>query len=172
VTPLVAAVKRPASKISAGPDGSKPISFPLLVQPVLDKHCVSCHGGRNPDGDIDLTGGRRRRRSRSEEDEDSRFTPAYRALAKHVKYSEWIVDHRDFRTANCEPITRPGFFGAVASPLTRLLETKHGDVELSEDEWDRLITWMDANALFYGTFDKEDQERQRRGERIAGPSHN
>jgi hypothetical protein len=28
---------------------------------------------------------------------------------------------------------------------------------------------MDANALFYGTFDPADQERQRRGERIAGP---
>jgi hypothetical protein len=29
---------------------------------------------------------------------------------------------------------------------------------------------MDANALFYGTFDKSDQARQRRGERIAGPA--
>jgi len=28
---------------------------------------------------------------------------------------------------------------------------------------------MDANILFYGTFDVEDQERQQRGQRIAGP---
>ena len=29
---------------------------------------------------------------------------------------------------------------------------------------------LDANALFYGTFDPEDQARQLRGERIAGPA--
>jgi hypothetical protein len=29
---------------------------------------------------------------------------------------------------------------------------------------------MDAKALFYGTFDKAAQARQRRGERIAGPA--
>jgi hypothetical protein len=31
------------------------------------------------------------------------------------------------------------------------------------------VTWMDANALFYGSFDPADQKRQRQGERIAGP---
>jgi hypothetical protein len=29
---------------------------------------------------------------------------------------------------------------------------------------------MDANALFYGTFDVAAQSRQQRGERIAGPA--
>jgi hypothetical protein len=29
---------------------------------------------------------------------------------------------------------------------------------------------MDANALFYGTFDRQDQARQQRGQRIAGPA--
>jgi hypothetical protein len=28
---------------------------------------------------------------------------------------------------------------------------------------------MDANALFYGTFDPADQARQQRGQRIEGP---
>ena len=36
-------------------------------------------------------------------------------------------------------------------------------------DFERLVTWMDANALFYGTFDPADQARQRRGESIAGP---
>ena len=35
---------------------------------------------------------------------------------------------------------------------------------------ERLVTWMDANALFYGTFDPADQARQQRGEPIAGPA--
>jgi hypothetical protein len=41
---------------------------------------------------------------------------------------------------------------------------------LSHDDIERLVTWMDANALFYGTFDPADQARQQRGERIAEPA--
>ena len=37
-------------------------------------------------------------------------------------------------------------------------------------DMERLAAWMDANALFYGTFDPADQARQQRGERIAGPA--
>ena len=40
-----------------------------------------------------------------------------------------------------------------------LLLEGHENVELTPDDLDRLITWMDANALFYGTFDIEDQKR-------------
>ena len=36
-------------------------------------------------------------------------------------------------------------------------------------DWERLVTWMDTNALFYGTFNREDQARQLKGERIQGP---
>jgi len=43
-------------------------------------------------------------------------------------------------------------------------------VKLDGEEMDRLVMWMDANALFYGTFDPEDQQRQLRGERIEGPA--
>ncbi len=46
----------------------------------------------------------------------------------------------------------------------------HYRVKLSGDELSRVVTWMDANALFYGTFDPKDQARQQRGERIKGPA--
>jgi hypothetical protein len=49
----------------------------------------------------------------------------------------------------------------------RLLE-EHHEVQLNAQDLERLVTWMDANALFYGTFDHADQARQRRGERIEG----
>ena len=67
-------------------------------------------------------------------------------------------------------MTEPDYFGARGSKLMTDLLKGHEKVELTADEMDRLITWMDANALFYGTFDPADQERQRRGERIAGPA--
>jgi len=52
--------------------------------------------------------------------------------------------------------------------MTSLL-AGHEKVKLSADDIERLATWMDANALFYGTFDPVDQKRQQRGARIEGP---
>ncbi|MHC4368024.1 MAG: HzsA-related protein [Planctomycetota bacterium] len=37
------AVRRKPSRITPGPEGSWPLRFDRLVQPVLDKSCVSCH---------------------------------------------------------------------------------------------------------------------------------
>ena len=66
-------------------------------------------------------------------------------------------------------MTRRGLFGARATPLGELLRSGHHEVSLSPLEWERLVTWMDANALFYGTFNPADQARQLRGERIERP---
>ena len=57
------ALRRPPCDITPGPDGTKPLSYPLLVQPVLDKHCVSCHNSSAPkekSGGIVLTGAKGR----------------------------------------------------------------------------------------------------------------
>jgi hypothetical protein len=94
------------------------------------------------------------------------FSVSYQALAPLVSYSEW----KSTPQANFEPLTTPDRFGARASRLMTLIDEGHEGVELSPDERERLITWMDANALFYGTFDPDDQARQLRGERIAGPA--
>lgn len=150
------ALQRAASRITPGPKGSKPFSYPLLVQPILDKHCINCHSGPEAAQGIALTG-----------DSDAGFTVSYNALAPFVAYSEW--QGGDFRHSNSEPMTRPGFFGARASRLMSLLLKGHEDVELTDSETERLVTWMDTNALFYGTFNKPDQLRQQRGERISGP---
>jgi mono/diheme cytochrome c family protein len=154
------ALRREPSRIEPGPDGSNPFSYPLLVQPVLDTHCVRCHGGETPAGPegrpLVLTGA-----------PEGRYTKSYNALAPRVPFSSWGE-----LAANGEPETLPGRFGARASRLMDMLLEGHHEVRLSEDEVDRLVTWMDANALFYGTFDPEAQARQLRGERIDGPALN
>ena len=159
IAPTAQALFRPPSAIEPGPDGSKPLSYPLLVQPVLDKHCVRCHGGPKPKKGIVLTG-----------QPQGQFTCSYNALAPRVAWSAWGGRGGDFRQVNSEPLSRPGFFGAHGSPLMRMLMKGHNKVELSPSDLDRLVTWMDANALFYGTFDPADQQRQRRGEKIDGPA--
>jgi len=166
--PVGAALRRGPSKIRPGPDGSKPFSYPLLVQPVLEKHCIRCHGEERADGDLVLTGAFPRS---EEEDGDFPFSVSYLELAHRVKYAQWsaAAGEKDFRSANCEPLTQPDFFGARSTPLIAMLRVGHEGVVLSDKELERLITWADNNVLFYGTFDPEDQARQRRGQRITGP---
>lgn len=153
------ALQRPPSQIEPGPDGSKPLSYPILVQPILDKHCVKCHSGVNPAGGVALTGA-----------PQGHYTVSYNALAPRVSYSAWgRPGGRDFRKVNSEPLSKPGYFGARGSPLlARLLKAPCGST-LTPSDLERFVTWMDANALFYGTFDPSDQARQQRGERIEGP---
>ncbi|MFA7692643.1 MAG: NPCBM/NEW2 domain-containing protein [Candidatus Hydrogenedentales bacterium] len=155
------AQRRAPSRISEAPDGALPLSYPILVQPVLDKHCVHCHGEKDaqgPDGKaIHLTGR-----------PEGRYTQSYNALISRVSYAAW-GHGGPFPDGNCEPLAEPGFFGAKGSALTKLLEKGHHNVELDDDDWERLVTWMDANALFYGSFEFDDQERQQRGERISAP---
>jgi hypothetical protein len=156
--PAALAVAREPSAIQPGPDGSNPFSYPILVQPVLDRRCVSCHSPEKPEGKVVLTG-----------QPQGRYTASYNALAPRVPYSDWAGKPGDFRLVNSEPTTQPGFFGARGSSLTKLLRQGHYDVQLTPEEYERLVTWMDTNALFYGTFDPADQARQQRGQRIAGP---
>jgi len=153
------ALRREPSRIQPGPEGSKPFSYPLLVQPVLDKHCLRCHNPEKKDGGIVLSG-----------QPEGRYTVSYNVLAPRVPYSAWGGKPGDFRQVNSEPMTRPDFFGARASALVQLLRRGHYEVKLSAEEWDRLITWMDTNALFYGTFDPAGQARQQQGQRIPGPA--
>ncbi len=153
------ASRRAPSTIEPGPDGSRPFSYPLLVQPVLDRYCVSCHDKAHTGGGVLLTG-----------EPEGAFSVSYNALAPRVSFSSWGGKPGDFREVNSEPLSKPGFFGARGSTLMKLLRDGHRDVKLEAVDFERLATWMDANALFYGTFDKADQARQRRGERIAGPA--
>ena len=157
--PVALALSRPPSPITPGPGGSRPLSYPRLVQPVLDKHCVRCHNREKPEGGVLLTG-----------EPAGRYTVSYNALAPRVSYSAWGGKPGDFRKVNSEPLSRPRFFGAHGSRLMTLLLDGHYGVALSHEDIERLATWMDANALFYGTFDPADQARQQRGQRIAGPA--
>ncbi len=143
------AQRRPPSRIAPGLDGSKPLSYPILVQTVLDKRCVSCHNGSKAAGGVVLTG-----------DPEGHYTRSYNALAPRVPFSDM---------GNGEALSRPDRYGARASGLMKMLLEGHQGVRLSSEEIVRLATWMDVSALFYGTFDPEDQARQRLGMRVRGP---
>ena len=155
--PLPLATRRAPSAIKPGPDGTRPFSFPRLVQPVLGKHCVRCHDGDSgPDkSEIALTG-----------EPAGQFTESYQNLKPFVKWYEW-------GGASIEPIvTRPGRIGADESPLTKVLtDAVHAPhLKLEDDELRRLYLWLDGNAPFYGTYETETRLAQKTGRSVPPPA--
>ena len=67
---LTIAMKRPADMPGPQPGddtGRQVMHFPSYVQPVLDKHCIKCHGEDDPAAGLELTGTMTDRFSRSYE---------------------------------------------------------------------------------------------------------
>ncbi len=114
-----------------------PISFLRDVQPVLDRHCTRCHSGLNPAGNVDLFGGL------TGASHPTAHNTSYDALTKYVPRANF---HGDFQ------VTQPYQFGSAQSKLVKLLQEGHEDIELNRDEWLRLLTWVDMNGLYLGSF--------------------
>lgn len=148
-------MRRPASRLQPGPDGTQPSSYPRLIQPLLDRHCTGCHGSdpTAAKGQLTLTG---------EPTKD--FTRSYDNLKPIVRWYEW-------GGASISQIaTRPGHAGADESPLTRILsDATHAPLKLPESERRRIYLWLDANAPFYGTYEKAAHVAQRKGEAVPPP---
>jgi len=164
----LAALRRPASKIQARPWDGRPFSYVEVVQPVLDQHCVRCHGGEKTEGKIDLTGAPQGAFSRSYValmQDDRAFWHSGTNPENAAKY---LVPR--FGGRNQVQMTPPGgLYGARGSRLMKLLRDGHEGVTLGADELRRLALWIDLNAIFYGVYLPADQERMRRGETLGMP---
>ena len=121
----------------------RPLYFPTDVQPILDRHCVRCHGAERSDGGLDLSGAPTQFFSRSYEN------IMRRPLVACIQ--EFIGPDRHAQTTNVTPLP-PRALGARASRLMTVLLAGHYDVRLSLDERVRLATWLDANAPYYGSY--------------------
>ena len=58
------------------------------------------------------------------------------------------------------------------SPLTKILDDEnHGEkISLSDGDRRTIYLWLDANAPFYGVYDRGEQARQLQGERVPPPA--
>ena len=161
------ALGRAPSKIDPGRLGGRPFSFVEVVQPILDEHCIRCHGAEDPDGALDLTA-----------TPHAEFTKSYVSLTGDVDFwsngtspenaAKALVPR--FGGRNQIQVTPPGgIYGARGSRLMRMLREGHEDVTLSPDEVRSLAAWIDSNAIFYGVNLPENQARQLRGEIVEMP---
>ena len=135
--PAVAARRAP-SRLAPGPEGSWPLDYATLVQPVMEKHCVSCHRPGAEGKSFDLT--------------------AKKSYASLLNYGEpSLYAHVKHRYRDLSPSSGP--CAAQASPLVKLLKQGHYRCQLTADDWQRLLTWIDTYGQRTGSFGPEQEQR-------------
>ena len=146
--PIQQALAREPSHLQPESWGSGSMDFPTMVQPILDRHCVSCHGGeRGLEAGLDLTGGWTEHFSISYENLVSRRESQ---LTADLIAGIDCMNGTAFWSAQIFP---PRAHGSGAAPLAKLLMQNHGGVTLARAERDLLMAWIDSNGLYHGTWD-------------------
>lgn len=147
VRPALAA-RRPPSGIEPWYGPARGFAFVREVQPVLDKYCVSCHDGTRAgdpppalQADQWLTDWSSQLAGRWVG--GGKFTESYFQLQRHVRRPGIEGDRRMFT---------PLEYHFNTTELGQLLSQGHHGVALDAEAWDRLATWADLNAPFYGTW--------------------
>ena len=160
--------------------------FAREVQPVLNRYCVRCHDqddgidlrpeeqvpdytGRTP-GRLDFT--RLHPVHREQFDSKVRYTPAYEALLPYI---------RRVNIGDDVSLLEPGEYHADTSELIQILKEGHEGVQMDEESWSRLTTWIDLNGPCHGTWndvynlpvpDKPNERRRELAKLYGGPEIN
>ncbi|MCH8042613.1 MAG: SUMF1/EgtB/PvdO family nonheme iron enzyme [Planctomycetes bacterium] len=160
---------KPASRIEPWYGPTRGFSYPREVQPVIDRHCVKCHDGKpRADGSkiADLRGTVKISDWRSVTPGNGGYSGAAGKFS--VGYAEL---HRFVRRPGIESdyhVLEPMEFHADTTQLVQMLKKGHHGVKLDAESWDRLITWIDLNCPYHGTWgeelDKPGPQRERRRE--------
>lgn len=147
----MAAAHQPAAPLMA-PWGDVPVSFLRDIQPILDRHCVECHSGLKPAGDLDFFGGLTEWSSQYEQIWGA--VPGYgfnRAFETINRAQLVAIAEPNLQDASITPVLA---YGAHRSKLyATLSQAPHTErVTLNDDERLRLTMWMDANAPYHDAF--------------------
>jgi hypothetical protein len=144
------AFMREPSEIAPEVEGSYPLTFPRLVQPVLDAKCIACHD--KDEKAPRLHGGRFVK--------GTGWSEGFATLQKYA----WgkFGGNGALITKNKRSYSIPGQEGARVSALYQMLSKEHHDVKLTPEEMRRITLWIDCNSNFYGAY--YDTEEQARGE--------
>ena len=132
------AMKRSPEKLyfQPGDAGPRMVHYAVDVQPTLDKHCIGCHGKKDPKGGLVLTGELTKLWSRSYENLSNK------RLISHLNGGYGASNVRN---------TPPLAFGSHRSKLVRQIRKAPCRAKLTREEFIRIVTWIDANAPYYGT---------------------
>jgi hypothetical protein len=126
----------------------KPFDFIEFVQPILDKHCVSCHGANHKSGfDLrsDLVYNSSAKKS---------YARSYTSLMKGIGSSRSNKAIHIASIFSQPPQLPPYSHGAVKSGMIQNVLKGHQGVKLSAKEIKILATWIDLEAPHAGAYDR------------------
>jgi len=133
------ALFREPSRPVPPPWGTEIVSFLRDVQPLVNAKCAGCHTHDRMANRVILT-----------DDLTDQFTIAYEELLPFLSVANanrW--DHPDDVYPRF-PLT----YGSKVSRLTEILAAGHYGVELTNEDWERLAVWIDANAVYYDRYEQ------------------
>ncbi len=118
------------------PWGERAISYLRDVQPILDRHCASCHAGLKPPKGLDFSGGL-----------TASYNRSYDTIRAHGLVARSNVGD-DAR------VTQVLEFGSHKSKLIAALRDSEGKLKygLTRNEWLTLVTWVDLNGPYHDGF--------------------
>ncbi|MBI5384280.1 MAG: discoidin domain-containing protein [Verrucomicrobia bacterium] len=139
------AMTRSAVDPEPPPWGDRPVSFLRDIQPILDRHCVSCHCGLKPAGGLDFFGGLT---SHDAEVSGYGYNRAYETILE-----KGLVAMSGVRAQDAS-ITPPLAYGSTKSKLAQaaLRGRRAGRYNITDAEWRTLAAWIDANAPYHDRF--------------------
>ncbi|MGB2820107.1 MAG: hypothetical protein WBF17_03940, partial [Phycisphaerae bacterium] len=167
---IIKALRRPPSIPGPQPGeraGRRPLHYPTDVQPVLDRHCVKCHSGKEPKKGLRLSGEmtalfnvsyeslvpERRRRPRNDrgllgpiigenhpKTGNVHYLPA-RSVGSHASVLVAMLSKGKVKLADTDQAARAAKLADV-----------HKDIALSQAELLRITNWVDTNAQYYGAY--------------------
>lgn len=130
------ALKRPPSTLKGENGEPHMFNYRMDVQPVFDRHCVSCHDyGKVAGNKLVLAG-----------DRGLIFNASYVNL--------WTKGALKVVGAGPPEIKQAYSWGSHASKLLHFREgnDKHKDVRITPDELKKIATWVDLNAPYYPSY--------------------
>ena len=107
--------------------------FPRDIQPILDRHCVSCHNNDRTDGGVNFS---------------PDWGPIYMYSYLTLSMRRMLGDNRNRAKSDLEPYE----VGTKASKLLQIVDSHHEGVALSPQEIKLLRYWIEAGANFAGTY--------------------
>ncbi|MCX7048945.1 MAG: hypothetical protein NTX50_26095 [Candidatus Sumerlaeota bacterium] len=142
------AMRRAPSALVPEVEGSYPLTFARLVQPVLDRKCAECHD-------------RNKKAPSLHGDRFGKFgwSEAFQSLQKYAWGKSGgngaiMTEGRQYSV--------PGQDCARVSKLYTMLKQGHHEVKLAPEELRRITLWLDCNSNFYGAY--RDKEKQAKGQ--------
>lgn len=152
--------RRTTMAAKAGSETLKPFygpprgfSFIKEIQPILDRHCISCHTGNKAEA-FSLSGNQT-----IEEQPKRKWSDAYLALTNAYMDSRSKIyfgrsnDRVNWISVQSPPTMLPPYHaGAARSKLITILEQGHEGVKLSREEIDKLACWIDLLVPYCGDY--------------------